>query len=182
MTFGESATHEGCPLARIIHWKNRTSQYKDFFRLNRSQLASKSRIASTRLNTPSFPMPRPSCCTLCPYWPRRWSGLWACGKSSSGSGVCSLMAVWVLCWREDVRLEMSSRESLGESNLCEGNVCEVTPLFLQIYSSLFLWKGGCKLGAKWKPELVVCGAHLAIPLDNFKWACMQAGQSGSSCR
>lgn len=40
---------------------------------------------------------------------------------------------------------MSSRESLGEGNVCEGHTCEVTPLFLQIYSSLFLWKGGCKL-------------------------------------
>lgn len=75
MAFGETATHEGFPLARIIHWKNRRSQYKDSFRLNRSQLASKTRIAGTRLNIPSFPIPRPSCCTLCLYWPLRWSGL-----------------------------------------------------------------------------------------------------------
>lgn len=60
------------------------------------------------------------------------------------------------------------RESLGESNVCEENTCEVTPLLLQIYSSLFLWKGGCKLGAKWKPKPVVSGSHLAIPLDNFE--------------
>lgn len=71
---------------------------------------------------------------------------------------------------------MSSRESLGESNVCEGNTCEVMPLYLQIYSSLFLWNGGCKLGAKWKPELVALGAHLAIPLDSFKSACMRARQ------
>lgn len=74
-------------------------------------------------------------------------------------------------WKGRCQLVMSSREGLGESNVCEGNTCEVVPLFLQIYSSLLLWKCGCKLNAKWKPEAVVFGAHLAIPLDNFKRAC-----------
>lgn len=59
------------------------------------------------------------------------------------------------------------RESLGDRDICEENSCEATPLLLQIYSSFFLWKGGCKVGAKWKPKLVVSGSQLAIPLDNF---------------
>lgn len=71
---------------------------------------------------------------------------------------------------------MSSRENLRESNVCEGNTCEVSPLFLQIYSFIFLWKGGCKQSAKWKPELVVFGAHLVIHLDNFKRTRIRARQ------
>lgn len=176
IAFGETATHEGCPLASIIHWKNRRPQCRDSYRLSRSQLASKRRISSIRLNIPSFPIPRPSCCTLCLYWPHTWPGFWVYGRSSLGSGLCSLMAIQVLSWREDARLETSSRVSLGENNVCEGNTCEFMPLFLQIYISLFLWKGGCKLGAKWKPEPVVFGAHLAITLENFMWACMWARQ------
>lgn len=59
------------------------------------------------------------------------------------------------------------RESLGQ-NVCEENTCEAMPFLLQIYSSLFLWKGGCKLGAKWKPKLAVSDSHLAILLGNFE--------------
>lgn len=42
MVFGESATYEGCPLARVIHWKNRRPQYRGSYRLTKSQLAYKS--------------------------------------------------------------------------------------------------------------------------------------------
>lgn len=99
--------------------------------------------------------------------------LWEEQLGEWGVFTCGHMSVML---KGRCRLEMSSREGLGESNVCEGNSCEVMPLYLQIYSSLFLWKGGCKLGAKWKPELVALGAHLAIPLVSFKSACMQARQ------
>lgn len=85
MASGETATHVSCPLAGVFHWKDSSSQYKSSFSVNRSQLASSSRIASTSLNTPPFSTPRPSCCTL---WPRKGSGLWNCGESPSWPKGC----------------------------------------------------------------------------------------------
>lgn len=67
-----------------------------------------------------------------------------------------------------LKVRWRCRENLGESNVCEENTCEVTPLLLQICSSLFLWKGECEVAAKWEPKPAVSGCNLAIPLDNFE--------------
>lgn len=155
MVFGESATYEGCPLARVIHWKNRRLQYRGSYRLNKSQLAYKS-------------ISQPHLLYFTSVVASQVVGFVSLWQEHLGTGMCSLVAIRGLCGRTDARLVMSGTEGLGESNVCEGNTCGVMPLFLQICSSLFLWKGGCKLNAKWKPEVVVFGAHLAVPLDNFK--------------
>lgn len=75
MAFEEAAAHDNCALARVFHWKDSRSQYKSSSSVNKNQFASRSRIASITLNTASFSMPRPSCCTFCLSWPCRWSGL-----------------------------------------------------------------------------------------------------------
>lgn len=143
MAFGETATHENCPLAGTIHWKNSRCQYKNSCSVNTSQLASRNRTASTSLDTPSFSIPRPICCTSCLHWPRRWAGLWVCEKSPLGSGVCSLMAKRVLCWREN-----GDRGRVWDRMFVKKTLVK---LRLSCYKSIVLCSFG-KAGASWVPN------------------------------
>lgn len=144
MTFGETATHESCPSATAFHWKDSRSCYNSSFSVNRNQLASRGRIASISLKVPSMSIPRTSCCTLHLHWPRRWSGLWACGKSPLGSGVCSLMAKGVLCWREG-----GDTGRVWETEIFVKKT--LVKLHLYCCKSTVLFSFG-KAGAKWVPN------------------------------